>query len=629
MINVAIIGLGVMGLNHYRILKGLGSRVNICALCDAVDMKQFKEPFYTHVDTLLDETRPDAVFIATPTFLHREIALKCIDRNVNLFIEKPVASTVEEASEIAGAIRASGVKCAVGYVERFNPVVQALKQELRNKEIYSLSITRVGPFPPRIGDVGVLTDLSVHDIDLIRFITHRKILKTSIFKSRKIINHDEDNAVLSFELEGNTLAEITTNWLTPFTQSELNEQTAGLPIRLYRTIFRKSLDYFGMDVKIVFMKRYITKYILEDLDKKIILLTGPRQSGKTTLSKMLKNDFDYFNYDNIDHRSGLQEKSWDRSKPLVIFDELHKLKNWKSWLKGIYDTEGIPPSILVTGSARLDTYKKVGDSLAGRFFQFRLHPLDLKEICTYLKPDDPEAELDKLLSFGGFPEPFLNATNRFYNRWKKSHLDIILKQDLIDVENVQQITQIETLIQLLKHRVGSPVSYNSLARDLQCSDKTVKRWLTILENMYVLFKVPPFHKNIARAIQKAPKFYFYDTGQVPGEQGIKLENAVACAIQKELHFREDCLGEEGKLYYVKNKDGKEIDFCISKDDSPFLLIEVKWNDSNLSPNFEIFKRFFPDIRMVQLSKKLDREKTFPNRAEIRRASKWLSELSLS
>jgi len=376
------------------------------------------------------------------------------------------------------------------------------------------------------------------------------------------------------------------------------------------------------------MKRYLTKYIKEDLDKKIILLTGPRQTGKTTLSKMLGDDFDYFNYDNVDDRLGLKEGSWDRSKPLVIFDELHKLKNWKSWLKGIYDKEGIPPSLLVTGSARLDTYKKVGDSLAGRFFQFRLHPLDLKEINTYLKPDDPEVELDKLLAFGGFPEPFLNGTSRFYNRWKKSHLDIILKQDLIDIENVQQITQIETLIQLLKHRVGSPVSYSSLAQDLQCSDKTVKRWLTILENMYVLFKVPPFHKNIARAIQKAPKFYFYDTGQVLGEKGVKLENAVACAIQKELHFLEDCLGEEGDLYYVKNKDGKEIDFCISKNNTPSLLVEVKWNDNSLSPNFEIFKKFFPEIKMVQISKKLNREKTFPNGAEVRLASRWLSKLSL-
>ncbi len=376
------------------------------------------------------------------------------------------------------------------------------------------------------------------------------------------------------------------------------------------------------------MERYLKKYILEDLEKKIILLTGPRQVGKTTLSKMLKRDFDYFNFDNIDDRLSLNEKSWDRSKSLVVFDELHKLKNWKSWLKGIYDTEGIPPSILVTGSAKLDTYKKVGDSLAGRFFQFRMHALDLKEIYSISGTNNLNSELDKLLSVGGFPEPFLNGTQRFYNRWKKSHLDIILKQDLIDLENIQQITQIETLIQLLKLRVGNPVSYSSLARDVQCSDKTVKRWLTILENMYVLFKVPPFHRNIARAIQKAPKFYFYDTGQVLGGLGIKLENAVACAIQKEVQFREDCFGEERELYYIKNKDGKEIDFCITSNTTPSLLVEVKWKDNNLSSNFERFRKFFPDIKMVQISKELKREKTFPNGAEIRNASEWLSELHL-
>ena len=323
------------------------------------------------------------------------------------------------------------------------------------------------------------------------------------------------------------------------------------------------------------MERYLKKYIQEDLDKKIILLTGPRQVGKTTLSKILKKNFDYFNFDNMDDRLSLHEKYWDRSKSLVVFDELHKLKNWKSWLKGIYDTEGLPPAILVTGSAKLDTYKKVGDSLAGRFFQFRMHPLDLKEIHSFLTPENPDPELDKLLQLGGFPEPFLNGTRRFYNRWKKSHLDIILKHDLIDLENVQQIIRIETLIQLLKLRVGSPISYSSLARDLQCSDKTVKRWLTILENMYVLFKVPPFHKNIARAIRKAPKFYFYDTGQVLGDAGVRLENSVACAIQKEIYFREDCFGEERKLYYIKNKDGKEIDFRIASNAIPSLLLCFK------------------------------------------------------
>ena len=378
----------------------------------------------------------------------------------------------------------------------------------------------------------------------------------------------------------------------------------------------------------VAMQRYLTKYVQEDLDRKIIMLTGPRQSGKTTLSKMLRPGYDYFNYDNPDDRLALQKRSWDRSKALVIFDELHKLKNWKSWIKGIYDTEGIPPSILVTGSAKLDTYRKVGDSLAGRFFQFRLHPLDLKEICILLKPDNAEEQLNKLLSLGGFPEPFLNGTMRFYNRWKKSHLDIILKQDLIELENVQQIIQIETLIHLLKERVGSPVSYSSLARDLQCSDKTIKRWLNILENMYVIFKVPPFHKNIARAIQKAPKFYFYDTGQVIGELGLKLENTVACALQKEIHFRADCFGEEKKLYYLKTKEKKEIDFCISDQEKPSLMVEVKWRGENLSPNFAVFNRIFPNAKMVQLTKELKREKTFPNGAEIRIAHDWLSKLNL-
>jgi len=383
-----------------------------------------------------------------------------------------------------------------------------------------------------------------------------------------------------------------------------------------------------MHAKIDVMERYLTKYIQEDLATKIVLLTGPRQTGKTTLSKMLKSDYDYFNFDSLEDRLSLQEKSWDRSKDLVIFDELHKLKNWKSWLKGVYDTEGIPPSLLVTGSVKLDTYRKVGDSLAGRFFQFRMHPLDLKEIKTFVNPKNLETELDKLLEIGGFPEPFFNGTNRFYNRWKKSHLDIILKQDLIELENVQQIIQCETLIQLLKNRVGSPVSYSSLARDLQCSDKTVKRWLTILENMYVIFKVPPFHKNIARAIQKAPKFYFYDTGQVIGDPGIKLENTVACAIQKEIHFREDCFGEEKRVYYLKNKDGKEIDFCITANDNPSLMVEVKWKDGTLSSNFEIFKKFFPQIKMIQVTKELRKEKTFPNGVEIRTAHKWLADLCL-
>ena len=376
------------------------------------------------------------------------------------------------------------------------------------------------------------------------------------------------------------------------------------------------------------MERYLTNYILDDLKKKIVLLTGPRQSGKTTLSKMLSSNFDYFNFDNPEHRLGLIERSWDRSRDLIIFDELHKFKNWKSWLKGIYDTEGVPPRIIVTGSAKLDTYRKVGDSLAGRFFQFRLHPFDLKEIKKTNNPVNLQAVLDRLLDMGGFPEPYLEGSTRFYKRWKRSHLDIILKQDLVDLENVQQITSIETLIQLLRKRVGSPVSYNSLARDLQCSDKTVKRWLTILENMYIIFGVGPFHRNIARSILKAPKYYFYDTGLVIGDPGIKLENLTACALLKEIHYIEDCYGEGAQLYYLKTKDNREIDFFVTRDEAPFLMIEVKWADSAPSRNFSIFDKYFPGVKKVQLVKKLDREKTYPTGTEIRSAHNWLADFSL-
>ncbi len=215
MLKIAIIGLGSMGRNHYRLYKERRD-ITICALCDVAQNGVYDEPFFTDVETMLRATKPDAAVIAVPTFLHKEVALTCIAHGVHIFIEKPAASTIEDAKTIARAVAQSGLKSCVGHVERFNPVVAGLKKELEGKEIYSVAITRVGPFPPRIADVGVLTDLSVHDIDLIRFITCKEILNKAIFKSRKIHNHHEDNAVLSFELQDAIIADITTNWLTPF-----------------------------------------------------------------------------------------------------------------------------------------------------------------------------------------------------------------------------------------------------------------------------------------------------------------------------------------------------------------------------------------------------------------------------
>jgi predicted AAA+ superfamily ATPase len=375
------------------------------------------------------------------------------------------------------------------------------------------------------------------------------------------------------------------------------------------------------------MHRYLETSLSEDLNKKILLLTGPRQCGKTTLSKMLIPDFQYINYDLAEHRLLLMEKGWDREKALIIFDELHKMNNWKSWLKGIYDVEGIPPALLVTGSARLAAFRKTGDSLAGRHFQFRLHPIDFKEAVAYTELDSKEI-FNRLMAVGGFPEPFLNGTTRYYNRWKRSHIDLILREDLITLSAVRDIQSIETLIELLRSRVGSLVSSNSLARDLQKSPNTIQSWLKLLEDLYVIFRVTPYHKNIARGILKEPKFYFYDNGMVIGDDGIKLENLVACALLKELHRCQDVEGENLDLHFIRNKEGQEIDFLITCDREPQQLIEVKWSDDSLSPHF---KKFLPKaaLKRTQVVGQLQQSKSFPTGERIEPATKFLSTLCLA
>jgi predicted AAA+ superfamily ATPase len=373
------------------------------------------------------------------------------------------------------------------------------------------------------------------------------------------------------------------------------------------------------------MKRYLHAALTKDLGQKILLLTGPRQCGKTTLSKMLHSDYQYINYDLAEHRLLLREKSWDRQKPLVIFDELHKMEHWKSWLKGIYDVEGMPPALLVKGSAKLAAFRKVGDSLAGRHFQFRLHPVDLKEALAYSGVGRDEC-FERLMTVGGFPEPFLKGSKRFYNRWKRSHIDLILKEDLLTLSAVRDIQTIETLIELLRSRVGSPVSANSLARDLQKSPNTIQHWLKLLEDLYVIFRISPFHKNIARALLKEPKYYFFDNAMVQGGNGVKLENLVACAMLKEIHRAQDVEGEDLDLHFIRNKDGHEIDFLLTRGNKPEKLIEVKWKDESLSPNFRKFLTK-ESLGRVQLVGDLGQAKSFPGGERIEPAKEFLAELS--
>ncbi len=370
------------------------------------------------------------------------------------------------------------------------------------------------------------------------------------------------------------------------------------------------------------MERYLNTALSEELGNKILLLTGPRQCGKTTLSKMLHADYQYINYDLAEHRLLLREKSWDRQRSVIIFDELHKMTGWKAWLKGIYDVEGLPPALLVTGSARLAAFRKTGDSLAGRHFQFRLHPLDLKEALAFTDLGRDEI-FDRLMTVGGFPEPFLNGAQRYYNRWKRSHVDLILKEELLTLSAVRDIQSIETLIELLRSRVGSPVSANSLARDLQKSPNTIQHWLKLLEDLYVIFKVAPYHKNIARALLKEPKYYFYDNGMVQGDEGTRLENLVACALFKEIHRAQDVDGENVDLYFIKNKDGQEIDFLVTREKQPYQLVEVKWKDASLSQNF---KRFLAEqsLKRVQVVGTIEEAKSFPGGERIEPAKDFLT-----
>jgi predicted AAA+ superfamily ATPase len=378
------------------------------------------------------------------------------------------------------------------------------------------------------------------------------------------------------------------------------------------------------------LSRYLKTSLEQDLGKKILLITGPKQCGKTTLSKMLDDDFQYLSYDLAEHRAALAEKTWDRNKRVIIFDELHKMDSWKSWLKGIVDVEGMPPALIVTGSARLSAFRKVGDSLAGRHFEFRLHPFDLKEVVAQTSFTAGES-FDRLLNVGGFAEPFLDGSKAFHNRWKRSHIDLILKEDLITLTAVRDIQSIETLIELLRSRVGSPVSANSLARDLNKSPNTIKHWLALLEDLYVIFKVVPWHKNVARSLLKEPKYYFYDNGLVKGDEGVKLENLIACALLKAVHFNLDTQGKEFALHYLRNKDGKEVDFALVQDNEVATLIEVKWSDSNLSKNLSLF---FKDnvstrkVKRLQVVGTLNTARSWPNGDRAEPAIEFLSSLNL-
>lgn len=376
------------------------------------------------------------------------------------------------------------------------------------------------------------------------------------------------------------------------------------------------------------MRREQEDRVVADLKRKIVLLAGPRQTGKTTLSRQLGLSTAYFNFDRAEDRALLMAKEWDRTVALVVLDELHKMPRWKAWLKGIYDTEGVKPALLVTGSARLETFRRGGDSLAGRFYLHRLHPFTVREVNAEVNAVDA---LDRILRLGGFPEPFLTNDENEARRWRRTHLDTILREDLIDLERVRDVRSIEVLVELLLARVGSTVSLASLARELQVSSHTIKHWLQILENLYVLFPVRPYHRNIARSIVKEPKYYFYDTGAVANagaDPGAVLENAVACALLRELQLVEDQEGRKTALCFLRDKEKREVDFLVTVDNRPLQLVEVKLSDDTFAPSLAHFAAQLPKVEALQVVKNLKRAKTDATRTmQMVSATDYLSRVS--
>ena len=349
------------------------------------------------------------------------------------------------------------------------------------------------------------------------------------------------------------------------------------------------------------MKRYLDDRVQADLAQKMVFLTGPRQVGKTTLSWqwMDQQGGQYLNYDVPADRALMRKQLWNPQAPLLVLDEIHKMAGWKAWLKGVYDGKAARQQLLVTGSARLDIFMHSGESLAGRFFGMRLHPLSVREWCEQTGAA-PEAALTHLLERGGFPEPCLAPDKEQAERWRRQYFDGLVRNDVLEFSRIQELNAIRLFAQLLRSRVGSPLSLASIARDLGVSPVTLKKYLDILEALYIVFVVRPWHDNIARATLQTPKVYFYDTGLVEGDEGLRFENLVATALLKQVQWQHDVQGKEAGLHYIRTKDGAEVDFALSDKNQLTHLVECKLSDDKPHRALQRFALEKAPVQAVQL-----------------------------
>jgi predicted AAA+ superfamily ATPase len=336
--------------------------------------------------------------------------------------------------------------------------------------------------------------------------------------------------------------------------------------------------------------RNISPFLEQDLKEKMVFLGGPRQVGKTTLAQSLLSSGDlseknnaYLNWDNPVDKKLILNGKLPLNHPLLILDEIHKYKNWRNLVKGLYDTYKSSQQFLITGSARLDYYRKGGDSLLGRYHYYRLHPLSWSEVKLQKK----KYTVEHLLKFGGFPEPFLKGTDKDLRRWHAQRNSRIVYTDIRDLENIREISLIELLISVLPERVGSILSKKNLAQDLDLDFKTVEKWITILENVYYCFRISPFGSPKIRAVKKEQKLFLWDWSELE-DPGARWENFMASHLLKYCHFLTDTEGFKMELRFLRDHDKREVDFVVMQNKKPLFAVECKYGEKQVSPSVKYF-----------------------------------------
>lgn len=408
------------------------------------------------------------------------------------------------------------------------------------------------------------------------------------------------------------------------------------------------------------MKRTQSSYIFDpDVNSgKMVFLFGPRQVGKTTLAlnRLQEKGCEelYFNWDDPYVRKEYRRnphflKAYlvksGRSRPMVVFDEIHKHKQWKNMLKGMYDIYKDDATFMITGSARLDYFRQSGDSLVGRYFSYRLLPLGLSEAAgrfDFVLKDDSgltaadnkllsiiqrmdekvfKKPFERLMKFGGFPEPFLKADEKFSFKWRKDYRSLLLYEDLRELSRIQDVKGIEQLLLMLPERVGSPLSVNGVREDLEVNHKTAVNWLEALKKIYLVFSIMPWTKSISRAIRKEHKVYFFDWTMVEDE-GARFENAVAVFLMRMVErWNEMGIGDFA-LRYLRTREGKEVDFLVVKNQRPMVLFEAKSSESNISKHGVYFSKALK-VPYFQLVMRNDIVEAYPENRYVISAWRFL------